>query len=353
MGMTKTPLNLKHHYFVIDILKTIAVQFIILHHLSNYGIIPIKVHELLPAYIDWIGNYGKFAVQIFLVVGGYLSVKNLPIILEKFGFFRTVFNRYLRLAPAYIVALCLTILCAAIARSIHYEEYIGEPETFTQVLAHFLFLHKVLGFESISVGVWYVAIDTQLFLLIALLLFLLKSYKNILILLALLMASSMMYFSTHSLWEDYFIYFIGAYGLGVIAFLAEDSSHPDTKVPARILLILFGILILSDTFFEVRIKNIIDLCVALLLAWRGKYLYHSETLWIKLCIWFSQRSYCAFLIHFSILLLGNSMYYHFQFQSSAIALWLMIGIWIMSWVVAHLLYQFVEYPSRKLQVRAH
>jgi peptidoglycan/LPS O-acetylase OafA/YrhL len=244
------------------------------------------------------------------------------------------------------------MVCATIARSVHYEEYIGEPETFLQTFAHFFFLQKIFGFESISVGVWYVAIDWQLYIFISLLLFSIKRLRTVLVILAMITTASMMYFSHADFLEDYFIYFVGAYGLGVIAYLADDASHPQTRTPARICILLFGILIVSDTFFEIQIKNIIDWMVALLLVWKGRHLYRSETFrWTRICIWFSQRSYCAFLIHFSVLLLGNSIYYYYQFQSPNLALLMMIGIWLISWVFAHLLYQFVEYPSRKIQIR--
>jgi len=350
--MPHRPINFKNHYFVIDFLKTFAVQIIIFHHLSNYGPIPLKVHELFPAVIDAIGEYGHYAVQIFLVIGGYLSVKNLPQTIEKQGLFKTVFNRYLRLVPTYMVAILFTIACATLARAVHYEEYIGEPETLFQILAHLFFLQNLLGFDSISVGVWYVAIDWQLYIFISCLLFFLKSYRNILVILSLVMVTSLMFFSQDAMFENYFFYFAGAYGLGIIAFLAEDSSHPETKVPARILLILFSILILSNTFFEIHIKNILEIIIAMMLAWKGKYLYRSETFqWTKLCIWFSQRSYCAFLIHFSLLLLGNTMFYFYHVESPEIAFVMMMIIWVLSWVFAHLLYVFVEFPSRKIQLR--
>ncbi len=350
--MPHRPINFKNHYCVIDFLKTIAVQIIIFHHLSNYGPIPIKVHELFPGLIDFIGEYGRYAVQIFLVIGGYLSVKNLPQTLEKQGLFKTVFNRYLRLVPTYMTAILFTIACAALARAVHYEEYIGEPETLYQILAHLFFLQNLLGFDSISVGVWYVAIDWQLYIFISCLLFFLKSYRNILVILSLVMVASLMFFSRDATFENYFFYFAGAYGLGIIAFLAEDSSHPETKVPARILLILFSILIVSNTFFEIYIKNILEIIIAIMLAWKGKYLYRSETFqWTKLCIWFSQRSYCAFLIHFSLLLLGNTMFYFYHIESPEAAVVMMMIIWLLSWVFAHVLYIFIEFPSRKIQLR--
>ena len=130
--MKLRPRQLKSQYLFVDFLKTIAVQIIIFHHLSNYGIIPTKVHEIFPGFIDFVGQFGRYAVQIFLVIGGYLTAKSLPQTLTNFGLLKTIINRYLRLAPTYIVAIVFTVICAMIARSVHYEAYIGEPETFLQ-----------------------------------------------------------------------------------------------------------------------------------------------------------------------------------------------------------------------------
>ena len=344
--------HLKNQYFFVDFLKTIAVQIIIFHHLSNYGIIPLKVQEIFPNFIDFIGLHGRYAVQIFLVIGGYLTAKSLPSSIEKYGLLKSIINRYLRLAPTYMVAIIFTMLCAAIARSVHYEEYIGEPETFFQIFAHFFFLQNILGYPSISLGVWYVAIDWQLYIFIACLLYCFKSFKKMLIVLPIAIAVSLLFFSQRTAYEDFFIYFVGAYGLGIIAFLAEDSSHPETRRPARIILIIFTVLVLSDTFFELKIKNVIEVVLTILLALFGKKTYSSKNIQLfKLCIWFSQRSYCAFLIHFSLLLLGNSIYYYYNLESSTTALLMMLIIWALSWIFAHFLYVAVEYPSRKLQLR--
>jgi hypothetical protein len=166
------------------------------------------------------------------------------------------------------------------------------------------------------------------------------------------MFGSLMYFSQNSIFDNYFIYFVGAYGLGIMAFLAEDSSHPETRNKSRVILLLFLLLILSDTFFELRIKNIIEIVLAVLLSLFGKQVYTSKNItWSYLCIWFSQRAYCAFLIHFSLLLLGNAMYNFLNLDSPLLGVIFMLGIWLLSWLFAHILYIVVEIPSRKIQLR--
>lgn len=350
--MTTHKHSFEHHFVTIDLLKSIAVQFIIFHHISNYGPIQEVLKEWMPNLVDWFSFNGRFAVQVFLVIGGYLAAKNLPRTLEKFKLPRTIINRYLRLMPTYFVALIVIMICAWLARHIHYEEYIGHPQTIQQVVAHLFLIEHLLKFESISVGVWYVAIDWQLYIFLAILLAIFKSNRNILFILSVFITVSLMYFGQKPNFENYFLYFIGAYGLGAIAFMGEDTSHVSTQKPARILLILFSILILSDTFFEIRIKNVLEIILALLLTWLGNVTYGATQLrgaWI--CVWFSQRSYSAFLIHFSTILLGNSIFYWFNISNPYIAMVFVGAMWLTSWVFANLLYKFVEYPSRNLQLR--
>ncbi len=350
--MVHQPINLKNHFFTIDLLKSIAVQIIILHHLSNYGEISYAARELWPVFFEWLGDYGRFAVQIFLVMGGYLAIKNISTQVSSRGLLITIFNRYLRLVPTYFTALIITILCATIARYFNYQLYMGQPETVWQVLSHLLLLQQILGYESISLGVWYVAIDWQLYVFFAIIFFLLKSYKWSILILSIFMLAAFTYFSQKVEFEDYFIYFIGIYGLGMIAFLWDDELHKPTQIIAKILFIAFGCIIFSSVLFDLSIKNVLAYAIASLLVWRGKKPYKQSSIkWAKYLIWISQRSYCAFLLHFSFILLGNTVYFLLDLHNAQLAILMMVIIMLASWVSAHFLYQRIEFPLRKFQIR--
>lgn len=350
--MVQQPTNLKNHFFTIDLLKSITVQIIILHHLSNYGDISYAARELWPAIFEWLGNYGRYAVEIFLVMGGYLAIKNISTQVSAKGLLTPVFNRYLRLVPTYFTALFFTIICATIARYFNFQLYMGQPETIWQVLSHLILMQQILGFESISLGVWYVAIDWQLYFFFATIFFFLKSYKKSILILSIFMLSAFCYFSQNSMYENYFIYFIGVYGLGMIAFLWDDNLHQSIKTFAKILFVAFGVIIFSSVLFELTIKNALAYLVASLLIWRGKRPYRESSIhWAKYLIWLSQRSYCAFLIHFSFILLGNTVFFLLDFHSPILAIIMMGFILIFSWVAAHFLYQRIEFPARKFQIR--
>lgn len=62
---------------MIDFLKVFAALLIILHHLSSYGQIAKDAHTVLPLTMAWLFEYKRYAVQIFLVMAGYLAAQSL------------------------------------------------------------------------------------------------------------------------------------------------------------------------------------------------------------------------------------------------------------------------------------
>ena len=152
----------KKHFLLIDFLKTFAALTIILHHFASYGQIAEDARLALPGVMTWLFEYGRYAVQIFLVMGGYLAAQSLTRnsnLKNPQAVLRIVFNRYWRLFAPYVVALLVTMACASIARFWVQDEFVGQTETFGQFLAHLFFLQGILGLDAISAGVWYVAID--------------------------------------------------------------------------------------------------------------------------------------------------------------------------------------------------
>ncbi len=64
-------------FLLIDFLKVFAALLIILHHLSSYGQIAEDARKALPGIMNWLFEYGRYAVQIFLVMAGYLAAQSL------------------------------------------------------------------------------------------------------------------------------------------------------------------------------------------------------------------------------------------------------------------------------------
>ena len=351
--------------FLIDLLKVIAALFIILHHLSSYGQIAVDARAFLPGVMGFLFEYGRFAVQIFLVMAGYLAAQSLTRFAnEKFSaqhLLRVIINRYLRLFVPYVAALIFTILCAWIARFWVSDEFVGEQETLGQFIAHLFFLQGILGLDSISAGVWYVAIDWQLYSVLAILLISFTSYQTLIWLMSIVAVSSLLYFNRSNQYEAYFIYFIGSYSLGVLAYLAKNFSDKRIRVLAKFALIAIGVIIAISTLHQVWLRNLLAWLVALALLLWGNSGYPSlgstsskaKIEVLHSIAWASPRSYSAFLIHFAFILLANTLYIAtglHAHESGSIAIAFMLGVIVCSAVAANYMYRCLEIPTAKLKL---
>ena len=347
--------------FLIDFLKVFAALLIILHHLSSYGQIAKDAHTALPEIMTWLFEYGRYAVQIFLVMAGYLAAQSLSrfanTIFKGENLLKVIFNRYLRLFAPYATALLITIACAYVARFWVNDEFVGQSETLSQFLAHLFFIQGILGLDSISAGAWYVAIDWQLYAVLAILFISFPNYQAAIWVVSILAVCSLLFFNRSSVYEAYFIYFIGSYGLGVLAYLAKCSPNKSVHRLAKSALIIIGLIIVASSFHQIWLRNLLALVVAVMLLMWGNVLYPSvvgfKEKWLKAIAWASPRSYSAFLIHFAFILLANTLYIAsglYLHQSGFVALMMMAFVLLLSTVAAHYLYQLVELPVTKLKL---
>ncbi|QWE31088.1 acyltransferase [Polynucleobacter sp. Adler-ghost] len=355
----------KNHFLLVDSFKVFAALLIILHHLSSYGQMAVDARSVLPGLMTWLFEYGRYAVQVFLVMAGYLAAQSLTRFANtQFSsqtLLRVIINRYLRLFAPYIAALVFTIFCAWIARFWVNDEFVGEQETLSQFIAHLFFLQGILGLDSISAGAWYVAIDWQLYSVFAVLLISFSSYQALIWLISIVAVSSLLYFNRSAQYEAYFIYFIGSYGLGVLAYLAKHFADKKIQVLAKFALIAIGLIIAISALHQVWLRNFLAWFVALLLFVWGNTGYPSllprgskvKAYILHSIAWASPLSYCAFLIHFAFILLANTLYIAsgmHAHESGLIAISLMLGVVVCSTIAASYLYRWVEIPSAKLKI---
>jgi peptidoglycan/LPS O-acetylase OafA/YrhL len=354
-------LQSKNHFLLIDFLKVFAALLIIIHHLSSYGQMAEDARQLLPQVMSWLFEYGRYAVQIFLVMGGYLAAQSLTRtrnIRNPRTALKLIFNRYLRLFAPYLVALLITILCTWVARFWIKDEFVGKSETIGQFLAHLFFLQGILGLDSISAGAWYVAIDWQLYAVLAIMFGMFPGFRSLIWVSTILIVASLLYFNRLSNYENYFIYFIGSYGLGVLAQLAKNYADPIVNRLAKVLIIIIGLVILVTSFDHLWIRNILAYFVAIaLIIWGGRaYKDEKHAKMHNLVfsiLWGSRRSYCAFLLHFSFILLANTIYIAWgmdQRHDGAMALAMIFLALVASWFAANYLYRLVEVPSRHFKL---
>ena len=295
----------------VDALKALACVLIVLHHLAFYGPMADVVRPLMPATIDFLDEYARMAVQIFLVVSGFLFA-------SKFGPFGSasiaaplnlLLQRYTRLVVPYSAALLLAIACSAIAGMWMDHRSISEAPGLGQLLAHVLLLHDLLDQDALSAGVWYVAIDFQLFALAILLLWLPSRLSGRVPALRLLAPAlivgmtlaSLFGFNRNSLWDETALYFFGAFGLGIL--VAWASRQPRAGLWIGLLTLVAVAALAVD--FRGRIAVATSTMLFLGLASRYGFLH---TLPVPAALSrLSRISYSVFLVHFPLCLLVNAV----------------------------------------------
>lgn len=294
----------------IDALKCIGSQLIVLHHFSAYGPLADAASLAAPALMGWLYDYARMAVQIFLVLGGYLAMQGLlPAMRHDAPHLgRAVLLRYLRLALPFCVAILLAVASAAVARHWLNADFIPAAPGWGQALAHLFLLHDVVDAEALSAGVWYVAIDLQLYALLALLLWLGQRGARpapALWLVAGLMLASLLHFNRDAGWDDWAPYFFGSYALGALAWWAARSPQPLRWLG---LLAAVGVLALV---IDWRTRIALALGVALLLGvmhWRGHTGRSLPVIVVEPLQALGRTSYALFLVHFPVLMLGNALH---------------------------------------------
>lgn len=291
----------------IDALKCIGSQLVVLHHFSVYGPLADAAHRMAPALAGWLYDYGRMAVQIFLVLGGYLAAQHL----ESLGtrprteLARSIWRRYLRLALPFAAAMVLAVAGAALARAWMTADFLPAAPLPSQLLAHALLLHGLLGVESLAAGIWYVAIDFQLYALLALLLWLgaRAGHAHAAVLTVLL--ASLLYFNRDAGWDNWAFYFFGSYGLGVAAYWAGRHARPLRWLG------LLAVMVLLALALDWRTRIALAGATALMLALAQQ---RSSTPWplpealASAVRGLGRSSYALFLVHFPVLMLANALY---------------------------------------------
>jgi len=336
---------------LIDALKALGSQFIVLHHLAFYGPMSDWAHQLMPGLMDWLSRDARMAVQVFLVVGGFLAARSLApqgVLLTREPL-ALLQKRYLRTVAPYLVALLIGIACSEVARHWMAHDSIPERAEFGQFVAHALLLHGVLGIDSLSAGVWYVAIDFQLFVLLAATLWVARALGGrVGLSVALLLAGvtlSLYHFNLDAEWDSWALYFLGAYGLGALSYWA---SQPRRGLKGLAWLLLFALLVTGALALEFRARIACALMTALLLgvAHSGQWLSR----WPQGRVWayFGQISYSVFLLNFPVSLLVTAFFTRFVPANA----WLQSAGVLLAWMVCNLagaaFFHGIEQPLGRL-----
>lgn len=305
------------HLGFLDGFKGFAAQLIVLHHLAFYGPMSDHVRPAAPLLINWLDLYGRMAVQVFLVIGGFLAARSLcPDGVARPGgtpaLTGLLARRYLKLAPPFIVAMLLASGAYMLASGWSSHHSISSPTTLAQLAAHVLLVHDILDYEAISAGAWYVAIDFQLYAVMALVVWLcgrngvvadkVRRPWLVPLLIGLMVAASLLVFNRDAAMDIWAPYFFGSYGLGALAWWARFGAggHRHLLLAAMLFFVLLALAI------DFRERIALAAVLALLLAfWRS----HGRVTAITPPLgWLGRISYSVFLVHFPVCLLVNVLF---------------------------------------------
>ena len=322
----------------VDVLKVVAAQLIVWHHFSAYGPMADTMTLAWPQLMEWLYRYARLAVQVFLVVGGYLaaqSVMSKPITHPVVH----IIKRYLRLVPFYVFALALISMAVAVSRSTIHASWLPSEPTVWQFVAHGLLMHDLLGVEALSSGAWYVAIDFQLYALLIVLCHLLHSahQQRLSVVVALLCIASMWQFNRVDELDIWAVYFFGAYGLGVLAAWAKRSAF-EAKV-----FWLTALLAVGALWVEYRTRLSLALFTAVWLVIKPKGMVHWTPM-KRVIHRLSNSAYVLFLTHFGVIVLFSDMWNKSHFYDPDMALALTSFAWLCCVGMGLFLHEKAEVP---------
>ena len=322
----------------VDLVKVVAAQLIVLHHFAWFGPTWNLPTGVAGEVYDALAEHARIAVQVFLVAGGFLAAQAIDG--WRSAPLQAVVQRHLRLVAPMAALLVVAILAAAVARPLLPADLAPQPPTWAGVAAHLLLLQDLLGYPSLSTGLWYVAIDFQLTALLIGLVWLMRRQGRLqaaaLALAVLgLAAASLLHFNRdpdHDVWAPYFF---GSYALGVTAAWSRGQRWPHWPLGAMVAIACVALLI------EWRTRIAVALAVALLLAaWRVPTRL-DRAAWLSRL---SRTAYALFLVHFPVFLLVAAAFA--RWWPAADGGWVIrIALaWGASMIVAGLFERFVERP---------
>ncbi|WP_295855377.1 acyltransferase [uncultured Xylophilus sp.] len=332
---------------LVDALKAGACLLIVAHHLAFYGPMSQTAHALAPDIFDWLADYARYAVQMFLAIGGFLAARTLaPAGIGASGApWGRIARRYRRLVVPYAAALAVCIGVSALVRPVLTGDLVPEGPDAVQLLAHVLLLHDLFGIDALSAGVWYVAIDFQLFVLTSLLVWIGGCMPSpwrhgfLPMAVAVLAALSLALFNRDPALDAWAWYFFGAYGSGMLACWTAQARQP---LRAIVLLASIGG---ATLLIEYRGRIAVALATALLLAvaqQSGRMQCWEPPAAVR---YLGRISYAVFLIHFPVILLVAAVVHPVWPDAPWASLLGIVGALGLSVVAGALFHHGVEQPQ--------
>ncbi len=329
----------------LDLLRALASQAIVWHHLAFYGPLSDSARDVATSLIDNLSQHARLAVQVFFVVSGYLTAVGLrdrePSTARGFG--RLIAARYRRIGLPYLGAMLLAIVANEVARHWMDHPSISARPGFGQLIAHVFLVHDLIGYEPLSAGIWYLAIDLQLVVLVGLVFWLSTALAGAeraplfgRAALALLGVASLFWFNRWAKLDHFAIYFMGAYALGLVAAWVQAGSL------RRGLFWAYAGLVVLAIAVDFRSRLLVALTTALMLMLGQHFGWLSSWPRAKWVRWLAGISYSLFLVHFPVSLVVNALWSSYLPPTPWLSLLGMCTSYALSMLVAVVFHYEVE-----------
>jgi peptidoglycan/LPS O-acetylase OafA/YrhL len=226
---------------------------------------------------------------------------------------------------------------------------ISAPPSVAQLLAHVFYLQDILGYQALSAGIWYLAIDFQLFALVLVLTALTRWLARALALrpqaaatltratLATLAVASLFWFNRDSGFDRWAIYFFGAYFVGMVLRWALAGLIPSGYLWAYLVLMMAAVAV------EWRVRLLVAALTAVIVMFAGNRQILQSWPKSPLIAYLGQTSFSLFLVHFPVCLVVNAWFSRYELSPGEawLAMFVAYGA---SLVFAAAFYRIVEQP---------
>jgi peptidoglycan/LPS O-acetylase OafA/YrhL len=274
---------------------------------------------------------GRWVVHVFLVVGGYLSAQGLQRA-HTDGVWRLCVKRYLRLMPTFMLAMCLTVAVGWWVKDHYAPDFVSQMPSWGVWLAHLTLSFDVFHLGAISAGAWYVAIDFQLYVVLALWVMSTRhaspsgQSKMVHLVWVVGVLLSLIVISRQPGWDAWALYFVASYGMGCLVAWAEADARQ------KIWLWLALAVWLIDLGFQWRGRQALAVMTVLVLMWGSRWSFRPRfSRWVALG---SDLSYPLFLGHFSLLILMGAWFSQDRVYSAMDHWVYLVAVTLIAWLWA-------------------
>jgi peptidoglycan/LPS O-acetylase OafA/YrhL len=354
----------------VDALRGLAILGVLMVHTGQFGSIDA------PWIVEKIAWRGSRGVQLFFIASAFTLFLSYSQRLnsERFPIRNFFIRRFFRIAPLYYLGVCYYLFQDGFGP----RYWLGDQPGITpaNILSNFLFLHGFNAYwiTSIVQGGWSIAVEMQFYVLLPLLFMWLKNTRQAFLFFAsslLFMVGMRVLLVAHplighaQLWSDFLELYLPAqlpvFGLGILLYFLNLENRLPTRQAGGWFLVLsavmLSLLLVDDhlgipAFVWFVLPEWVLYGVAFLFLALGLSRYPWPVLVNPVITYIGKISFSLYLVHFAVLYWLNAAHLVDYTGHPIVDLVIRYGlVLLLSGLLAHFLYRFVEVPGQQLGKR--